>query len=177
MAMPIQHPFTLAELLQDWVNVLKAENKSRATLKNYTTGVNAYIRWCTERGEEPRLDRALVTEWVADLLASGMEPSSAKTRQQAVRAFSAWMSDEDDIDYTDQLLGFFASNTHTTPNAGAGAPFMARFMRHQWAATTAFTLFPLTLLGFRRRMRFEGRGSLAKKCVSIVPSGSVRRSD
>ncbi len=50
---------------------------------------------------------------------------------------------------TDQLLGFLASNTRPTPNPGA--PFMARFLRHEWAATTAFTLFPLTLLGFRRR--------------------------
>jgi site-specific recombinase XerD len=105
MIEPIQDPFTLADLLQDWLNVLKAENKSKSTLKNYTTGVTAYIRWCEQRGETPRIDRTLVTEWVAELLASGMEPSSAKTRRQAVRRFSAWMDGEDDLDYTDQLLG------------------------------------------------------------------------
>ena len=53
----------------------------------------------------PRVDRALVTEWVAELLASGLEPATARARQLAVRRFSAWMGDEDTIDYTDQLLG------------------------------------------------------------------------
>ena len=48
---------------------------------------------------------------------------------------------------TDQLIGFLASNTGPTP----GAPAMARCMRQEWAVTSAFALFPLTLLGFRRR--------------------------
>jgi integrase len=51
------------------------------------------------------VDRRLVTEWVAEVLASGLEPATAKARQLAVRRFSAWMDAEDTIDYTDQLLG------------------------------------------------------------------------
>jgi integrase len=46
----------------------------------------------------------LVTEWVAELLASGLEPATAKARQLAVRWFSAWMDADDTIDHTDQLL-------------------------------------------------------------------------
>ena len=63
---------------------------------------------------------------------------------------------------TDQLLGFLASNTR--PTANPGTPFMARFMRHEWAATTAFTLLPLTLLGFRRRRNLR----------SLLPLSSSR---
>jgi hypothetical protein len=43
----------------------------------------------------------LVTEWVAELLASGLEPATAKARQLAVRRFSAWMDADDTIDHTD----------------------------------------------------------------------------
>jgi len=102
---PAPPPLTLAELLQSWTQVLKAENKARSTLYNYTAHVAGYIGWCTERGEVPRIDRALVTEWVAELLANGLEPTTVKARQLAVRQFSAWMAGEDDIDYDDQLLG------------------------------------------------------------------------
>jgi integrase/recombinase XerD len=98
-------PLTLAELLQSWVQVLKSENKARSTAYNYANHVEGYIRWCEERGENPRIDRALVTTWMADLLADELESTTVKARQLAMRRFSAWMSDEDDIDYTDQLLG------------------------------------------------------------------------
>ena len=50
---------------------------------------------------------------------------------------------------TDQLIGFLASNARPDPNPGT--PSMARFIRQEWALTSAFALFPLTLLGFRRR--------------------------
>jgi site-specific recombinase XerD len=107
--MPTNHPaappLTLAELLESWKQVLKAENKAKTTFLNYSTGVTGYIRWCEERGETPVVDRALVTEWVAELLAKGLEPTTVKARQLAVRRFSAWMAGEDDIPYTDQLLG------------------------------------------------------------------------
>lgn len=102
---PAPPPLTLAELLESWKQVLKAENKAQTTFINYTASVGRYIRWCTERGEVPRIDRALVTEWVAELLASGLEPATARARQLAVRRFSAWMDGEDTIEYTDQLLG------------------------------------------------------------------------
>ena len=42
---------------------------------------------------------------MAELLASGLEPATARARPLAVRRFLAWMDGEDTIDYTDQLLG------------------------------------------------------------------------
>jgi integrase/recombinase XerD len=77
----------------------------QTTFGNYTASLERYIPWCEDRGENPRVDRRLVTEWVAELLASGLEPATAKARQLAVRRFSAWMDAEDTIDYADQLLG------------------------------------------------------------------------
>ena len=95
----------LAELLESWKHVLQAENKAQPTYTNYTTGVMFFIRWCEARGETPRIDRELVIKWVADSLASGLQTATVTGRQLAIRRFSAWMSAEDGIDYTDQLLG------------------------------------------------------------------------
>ena len=102
---PTPPPLTLAELLESWKQVLRAENKAQTTFANYTASVDRYIRWRTDRGENPRVDRRLVTEWVAELLARGLEPATARARQLAVRRFRPWMDGEDTIDYTDQLLG------------------------------------------------------------------------
>jgi site-specific recombinase XerD len=95
----------LAELLLDWQNVLKAEGKAKPTLENYAIGVTLYIRWCTEQGETPRVDRKLVTEWVVALQARGLEATTVRARQMAVRRFSAWLDGEPGIEYSDQLLG------------------------------------------------------------------------
>ena len=104
-ANPTPPPLDLAELLESWKHVLRAERKAHTTFASYTTGVLQFLRWCEEQGETPALDRGLVTRWVAALLASGLEPTTVKGRQLAVRRFSAWLDGEDDIDYRDQLLG------------------------------------------------------------------------
>jgi integrase/recombinase XerD len=95
----------LCDLLQSWILLLKAENKANSAVYNYGNHVNRYILWCGERGEIPRIDRALVNQWLAQQLADDIEPATVKMRQLAMRRRSAWMADEDDIDYTDQLLG------------------------------------------------------------------------
>jgi hypothetical protein len=59
---------------------------------------------------------------------------------------------------TDQLPGFLTSIDHPANNPGA--PFMARSMRHGWAATTAFALLPLTFFGFKRRRKLSSLLSL-----------------
>ena len=104
-ANPTPLPLDLAELLESWKYVLRTERKAHTTFASYTTGVLQFLRWCEEQGETPALDRGLVTRWVAALLASGLEPTTVKGRQLAVRRFSAWLDGEDDIDYRDQLLG------------------------------------------------------------------------
>ncbi len=83
---------------------MRSEHKSAQTIKSYSDGVRAFIRWCEANGHTPALDRTLVKQWVADLLADGVQPSTAKARQLALRRFSSWLEEEGEID-ADPLLG------------------------------------------------------------------------
>jgi integrase/recombinase XerD len=94
----------LADLLSSWEIALKSERKSRSTLANYLSGVRVYLAWLDENGHEPVLTKALVREWVADLLAKGAQPNTAVSRQQAVRRFSAWLVEDGELD-EDPLAG------------------------------------------------------------------------
>ena len=94
----------LAELLPSWTVKLKAEGKAKATLKYYIGGVETFLRWCETTGTAPRLDRATVDMFVAELLDSGAEVTTADARHQALRQFSRWLADESEID-RDELLG------------------------------------------------------------------------
>ncbi|WP_231584636.1 tyrosine-type recombinase/integrase [Mycobacterium haemophilum] len=97
----------LAALLPSWELALRAERKSPQTIKSYGDGVRAFIRWCTDHGHSPALERDLVKGFVADLLESGAEPSTARARQLGVRRFSAWLEEEGEVD-ADPLLGLKA---------------------------------------------------------------------
>jgi site-specific recombinase XerD len=94
----------LASLVPSWELHLKAERKSRETLKAYLTGVRLFLAWCERTGTAAALDRRTVTAFVADLLDGGAEAATARNRQLAVRRFSAWLADEDEID-RDDLIG------------------------------------------------------------------------
>jgi site-specific recombinase XerD len=87
----------LAELLESFTLHLHAENKSPATVKIYSNGVRAFLTWCDRSGVDPALDRPTVDKFVAGLLAAGAEPATARSRQLAVRRFSAWLAAEDEI--------------------------------------------------------------------------------
>ncbi|WP_406399193.1 tyrosine-type recombinase/integrase [Streptomyces sp. NBC_00879] len=91
-------------LLNSWLIHLAAERKSDQTLKTYGDGVRAFLRWAAATGTEPVLDRGTVNRFIASLIAGGAEPATARSRQLAVRRFSAWCAEEGEID-TDQLLG------------------------------------------------------------------------
>lgn len=97
----------LTALLPSWELALRAERKSPATIKSYGDGVRAFLRWCERDGHTPALDRALVKGFVADLLDAGIEAATARSRQLAVRRFSAWLADEGEIG-DDPLLGLKA---------------------------------------------------------------------
>jgi site-specific recombinase XerD len=94
----------LAALLPSWEMSLRAEHKSPATQHNYLTGMRGFIRWCEDNDHHPALDRRLVKAWVADLLANGAEPATARSRQVAVRRFAAWLVEDGEID-DNPLLG------------------------------------------------------------------------
>jgi site-specific recombinase XerD len=94
----------LAELLPSWLVALRAQQKSPATLKVYTTSVAAFLRWCAHTGAPARLDRSTVTAWVANLLDTGSQPSTARTRHHALKRFSAWLAAEGELE-ADDLAG------------------------------------------------------------------------
>jgi site-specific recombinase XerC len=83
---------------------LRSERKSPQTVKVYSDGVRVFLRWCTEHGHSPALDRDLMKSFVADLLDAGAEASTARSRQLAMRPFPAWLEEDGDVD-EDPLLG------------------------------------------------------------------------
>ena len=91
-------------LLDSWGRVMRSEGKSDATLKTYTGGVNAFLRWCEATGTEPVLDKPTVQTFIGSLLADGAEPATAHARLKALRRFTAWLVEEEEID-SDPLLG------------------------------------------------------------------------
>jgi site-specific recombinase XerD len=94
----------LAALLPSWELALRAERKSQQTVKSYTDGIRAFLRWCGTTGLDPVLTRSTVQAFTVALLDGGAEPSTARSRQLAVKRFSAWLAEEDEID-SDPLLG------------------------------------------------------------------------
>lgn len=105
-------PLDLVALLPSWELALRAERKSPATLKVYGDGVRAFFRWCDRNGHTPALERDLVKGFVADLLESGIEAATARSRQLSMRRFSAWLEEEGEI-ATDPLLGLKAPKLDT----------------------------------------------------------------
>lgn len=94
----------LEALLDSWLLRLQAERKSARTVKSYRQGVGAYLAYCTDRGVPAALDRGTVAAFTAHLLDTGKAAATARLYQLAVRRFSGWLADEDEID-TDRLLG------------------------------------------------------------------------
>jgi integrase/recombinase XerD len=93
----------LAELLPSWVIALKADGKSALTVESYEIGVRLFCRWCEAQGVTAVLDRRTVAAFLASLQDS-VAPATARARYRALRRFSAWLVDEDEIE-RDQLLG------------------------------------------------------------------------
>src|SRR5437868_925693 len=92
----------IVPLLDSWLLHLAAERKSIQTRKTYGDGVRAFLRWCDAAGRSPVLDRPTVNAFVSSLLDGGAEVATARSRQLAVRRFSAWLAEEDEI-AADQL--------------------------------------------------------------------------
>lgn len=91
----------LAGLLPSWILSLKADRKSEQTIDSYKRGVVLFLEWCEANDHAPALDRPTVRAWVAHLLARGAEPNTARTRQMALKRYSAWLEEEEEIDRDD----------------------------------------------------------------------------
>lgn len=94
----------LSALLTSWQLALRAERKSPATVKVYSDGVLAFLRWCDSEGVAAELTKPLVQQFTTALLDGGSEPATARSRQLALKRFSAWLADEGEQD-SDPLLG------------------------------------------------------------------------
>ena len=102
----------LTALLPSWQLSMQSENKSDGTIRTYTAGVQGFIRWCARTGTTPELTRPIVQAFIADLLAGGAEPVTAKSRQLALKRFAAWLAAEGEID-GNPLLGLAPPKTDT----------------------------------------------------------------
>ena len=80
----------LIGLIACWELVLRAERKSPQTITIYLDGLRRYLTWCTTSDAEP-MNRTSLNQFVADQLATGRAPTTARTRQLAVRRFTAWL--------------------------------------------------------------------------------------
>ncbi len=81
-------------LAESWVTHLEAERKSPHTIKTYTAGLDAYIRWCEQQGVAVRLEPGPVEKFMAALFEGGAEAATVLSRQRGVRRFSAWLADD-----------------------------------------------------------------------------------
>ena len=97
-------PPDLTALLPSWQLCLRAEHKSPHTVASYSKGVIAFLRWAKTADVAPELTKANVQAFTADLLAAGAQATTARTRHMALRRFSAWMTEEGELD-SDPLLG------------------------------------------------------------------------
>lgn len=96
---------TLGDLLDSWLLHLAAERKSPRTVTCYAYGVERYLHHCAEHDDEEPLSRASLDSFTAAMLnGQGLAPATAKLRQFSVRAFSAWLAAEGEID-RDELVG------------------------------------------------------------------------
>jgi integrase/recombinase XerD len=100
-------PPDLAPLVGSWELSLRAERKAPGTIAAYVGGVRQFLAWCDSAGRPAALDRRTVSAYVADLLDQGKEAATATARQLAIRRFSAWLVDEDEIE-RDDLIGLKA---------------------------------------------------------------------
>lgn len=95
----------LAALLEkSWRVYLEAERKSPQTIRLYLGGVRAYLAWCQDTGRPAELDRPTVAAFIAGLLEQGREAATAHAYQKALRQFSKWLAEEEELDH-DPLLG------------------------------------------------------------------------
>lgn len=94
----------LVELLPSWELHLRAERKSPATIKVYGDGVRRFLTWCEESDHPAVLERRIVAGFVAELLENGAEPATARSRHLALRRFSAWLVEENEL-RDDPLIG------------------------------------------------------------------------
>jgi integrase/recombinase XerD len=87
-------PEQARELAGSWVIHLQAERKSPHTIKGYTAGLQAYVRWCEREGAAVELAPGPVEKFMTALFDGGAGAATVLARQRGVRRFSAWLAGE-----------------------------------------------------------------------------------
>jgi site-specific recombinase XerD len=103
---------SLPDLLDSWEIMLRAENKSRYTIRDYLRGVRRYLSWCEQNGHPLEITRVQVQTYTAELIAEGKEANTVRLRQAAIRAFTRWLVEEGELP-TDPLPGLKAPKIPT----------------------------------------------------------------
>jgi integrase/recombinase XerD len=86
----------LDELLTSWQVTLRAQRKSKETLRVYRTAVSSFLAFCTEQCLPQQLTKASVNAWLASL-ADG-EASTVRLRLTALKLFARWLAAEEGFD-------------------------------------------------------------------------------
>jgi site-specific recombinase XerD len=81
--------------MESWITHMDAQHKSPHTVRTYTAGLSAYIRWCEREGLAVDLSPKPVERFMAGLFEGGAEAATVLSRQRGVRRFSAWLAAED----------------------------------------------------------------------------------
>lgn len=84
----------LADEVPRWTRAMKAAHKSDKTITTYTAGVSRFLRWCNDTGTPPELTKANAEGWIADLLDSGAQATTATTWLGGLKRFAAWLAEE-----------------------------------------------------------------------------------
>lgn len=94
------------QLRESWFLKLRAENKSKGSITTYGKGLTAYSKWCTHRGDDPRLTGEHVQAFLAEFLGEerGGKPTTAANYLTAIRLFVAWCVAEEELP-RDEIAG------------------------------------------------------------------------
>ena len=101
--MPRPRKIDLLKLLDSWEIHLRAERKSPSTLRSYLGAVKRYLEWCDTEGLAPELARRSVQTFIVGRLDAGREAGTVRTELRGIRLFSAWLTEEDEIERDDLL--------------------------------------------------------------------------
>jgi len=82
------------DLMESWITHLEAAHKSPATVRTYTAGLGAYIRWCEREGLPVDLTPKPVEKFMTALFEGGAGAATVLARQRGVRRFSSWLAGE-----------------------------------------------------------------------------------
>lgn len=76
---------------------MTSQGKSRGTISTYTNAVRAFLKWCEDTSTPAVLDKKTVQTFIAYVLDSGLQSTTAKTRQHGLKMYAKWLLEEGEI--------------------------------------------------------------------------------